>query len=326
MKVRSPLLGYNHNIRYGGRLYHVQTEDSGVNNPHIFTHMFYEGTILASKRADYAAGDEDATVRGLMQVQHKGMLKDLRDGVYDAKISSFFGDPVPASAPAPVEDAPPPEEIAAAAPNPQPTPMFAGLPAHLLADALGLASDLEFDVPLDEVTQPLPRADEEITLSEATGPASLPAIPEPDFDVSHFPQAGAQQYDEADEQQYEQADPQHFGQGDDAFYPHPDESQYPSTVRNAFDLDPLPVGTPPPLPPPQLRFTPPRVAAVARKQQPQNPIVPRPMVVVGGPSARRNTPPPARANETSIFGDEPETDKSLDEVILAYLSEDTPKK
>ena len=79
--------------------------------------------------------------------------------------------------------------------------------------------------------------------------------------------------------------------------------------------------------PPQLRFTPPRVAAVPRRVA--APVASRPMLVVGGNSARRNTPPPAspaRANETSIFGAEPETDKSLDEVILAYLSEDTPKK
>ena len=52
MKVRSPVLGYNHNVRYAGRLWHVQTEDSGVQNPHLFTHLFHDGTILATKRLD----------------------------------------------------------------------------------------------------------------------------------------------------------------------------------------------------------------------------------------------------------------------------------
>ena len=44
---QSPQLGYNHNIPHRGRLYHVQTEDSGVEKAHIFTHVFYDGTIIA---------------------------------------------------------------------------------------------------------------------------------------------------------------------------------------------------------------------------------------------------------------------------------------
>ena len=55
MKPRSPVLGYNHNVRYAERLWHVQTEDSGVGNPHIFTHLFHDGTILATKRIDEIA-------------------------------------------------------------------------------------------------------------------------------------------------------------------------------------------------------------------------------------------------------------------------------
>src|SRR5437870_10857038 len=96
MKARSPLLGYNHNIRYGGRLYHVQTEDSGVNNPHIFTHLFHAGTILATKRANYDPEQDDVTVQKLMQAQHKAMLKELRAGAFNAKIVQFFGAPAAA--------------------------------------------------------------------------------------------------------------------------------------------------------------------------------------------------------------------------------------
>jgi hypothetical protein len=48
---QSPQLGYNHNIPHRGRLYHVQTEDSGVARAHIFTHVFYDGTIVASNRS-----------------------------------------------------------------------------------------------------------------------------------------------------------------------------------------------------------------------------------------------------------------------------------
>ena len=48
MASRAPLHGYNHNVRYRNRIYHVQTEDSGVDNPHIYTHLFHGGVILAS--------------------------------------------------------------------------------------------------------------------------------------------------------------------------------------------------------------------------------------------------------------------------------------
>jgi len=94
MKPRSPVLGYNHNVRYAGRLWHVQTEDSGVNNPHIFTHLFHDGTILATKRVDYDPSSEVGVVQKLMQAQHKAMLRDLKQGAFDDKIGRFFGQPV----------------------------------------------------------------------------------------------------------------------------------------------------------------------------------------------------------------------------------------
>src|SRR5262249_9392213 len=94
MKVRSPVLGYNHNVRYAGRLWHVQTEDSGAQNPHIFTHLFHDGTILATKRTDYDPTSDVSVVQKLMQVQHKNMLRELKAGAFDEKISKFLGAPV----------------------------------------------------------------------------------------------------------------------------------------------------------------------------------------------------------------------------------------
>jgi hypothetical protein len=94
MKPRSPVLGYNHNVRYANRLWHVQTEDSGVQNPHIFTHLFHNGTILATKRLDYDPAAEVSAVQKLMQAQHKAMLRELKAGAYDEKIAKYFGEPV----------------------------------------------------------------------------------------------------------------------------------------------------------------------------------------------------------------------------------------
>lgn len=81
---RPPLLGYNHNVRHLGRLFHVQTEDSGLSRLWITTHLFYEGTILATARCSYGAEDPDEVVQKKMQNQHKTMLKKLRDGAFDS--------------------------------------------------------------------------------------------------------------------------------------------------------------------------------------------------------------------------------------------------
>ncbi len=84
----SPLLGYNTNVRHKGKLYHIQTEDSGVNHPHIITHLFADGgRIIASKKTSYAQAigveDRKSAVKKMMQEQHKAMFIALRDGVYD---------------------------------------------------------------------------------------------------------------------------------------------------------------------------------------------------------------------------------------------------
>ncbi len=79
--------GFNHNIKHRGKAYHVQTEDSGLGNPHIITHLFVGGNIIASKKTGYAdiVGAENLAqvVRELMEEQHKEMLRNLINGVYD---------------------------------------------------------------------------------------------------------------------------------------------------------------------------------------------------------------------------------------------------
>ena len=88
MAFRAPLLGYNTNVRHKGRLYHIQTEDSGIGHPHVITHLFADGgRIVGSKKTSYVEhlADEKLqdTVKKLMQAQHKAMYIALRDGVYD---------------------------------------------------------------------------------------------------------------------------------------------------------------------------------------------------------------------------------------------------
>src|SRR5580693_4208010 len=90
-KYPSPLLGYNNNVRHKGRVFHIQTEDSGVRYGHIITHLFMDGgRILKSVKTSYAehAGSERRVeiVREMMKQQHKAMFIALRDGKFDPLI------------------------------------------------------------------------------------------------------------------------------------------------------------------------------------------------------------------------------------------------
>lgn len=95
--------GFNHNIKHKGKLFHIQTEDSGRDNPHIITHVFVGGNILASKKTSYAdivkADRLEQIVRELMEEQHKSVLRNLINGVYDQGAPAADAEPkAPATA------------------------------------------------------------------------------------------------------------------------------------------------------------------------------------------------------------------------------------
>jgi len=156
---KSPLLGYNHNLQYKGRLYHVQTEDSGLSSPHIFTHLFCDGTILATKKTTYdhilQEENRDDQIRKLMQQQHKNMMRDLLHGVHDQRIFELLGtlsaDSIPQETPAVAEEPrsqqpqqrvshqPPPRVAPAPPPSMVPPPLLptAASPAQQEPDSSG---------------------------------------------------------------------------------------------------------------------------------------------------------------------------------------------
>jgi hypothetical protein len=88
---RSPILGYNHNVRFRGIVFHIQTEDSGITNPHVFTHLFHGGVIISTRKLVYDPDANDEAVKALMQAQHKAVMKDLKRGTFDDKIDSYLG-------------------------------------------------------------------------------------------------------------------------------------------------------------------------------------------------------------------------------------------
>jgi len=108
------LPGYNHNICYKGQTFHIQTEDSGRDHPHIITLLFVEGNIVARKKRDYEdiLGFErlEDVVRELMQEQHKGMLRDLKNGGYDQFLRGGAPTAGPQAPSAPPPPPPPGEE------------------------------------------------------------------------------------------------------------------------------------------------------------------------------------------------------------------------
>ena len=90
------LVGYNTNVPYKGKLYHIQTEDNGLKNPLVITLLYYKGTILASKKSSYAdlisSPDYKEKVRELMKEQHKSMMKELIRGVHGGDVAGTAGD------------------------------------------------------------------------------------------------------------------------------------------------------------------------------------------------------------------------------------------
>lgn len=88
-------LGFNTNFRHRDVVFHVQTEDSGRANPHVITHLFHGGNIIASVKSDYtdllSEADLEGAVRRLMESQHKAMLKQLSRGEHDRAIRERLG-------------------------------------------------------------------------------------------------------------------------------------------------------------------------------------------------------------------------------------------
>jgi hypothetical protein len=84
------LTGFNTDIEYEGVVYHVQTEDKGLQTPFILSLVYTGGAILASKRSPYndlvANGFEESVLAKRLSRQHKlicaavhaGRIEDLK--------------------------------------------------------------------------------------------------------------------------------------------------------------------------------------------------------------------------------------------------------
>lgn len=81
------ITGFNTDVEHDGVVYHVQTEDKGLETPLILSLVYTGGAILASKRSRYddliASGFDEKQLAERLQRQHKLICAAIRAGRID---------------------------------------------------------------------------------------------------------------------------------------------------------------------------------------------------------------------------------------------------
>jgi hypothetical protein len=96
--------GFNTDVRVGGQIFHVQTEDRGPSHPVIDTAVYQNGRVLLRRSSNYrefAASPEYSPegVRQRVEEQHRGIIQELRSGTIAALASPPAASAQPAIAP-----------------------------------------------------------------------------------------------------------------------------------------------------------------------------------------------------------------------------------
>jgi hypothetical protein len=96
------ITGFNTDIEHDGVIYHVQTEDKGIDSPIILSLVYAGGTILASKRSPYedliAEGFSDEVLAERLKRQHRLICAAIHSGrIDDLKRMSGRGKAAPVS-------------------------------------------------------------------------------------------------------------------------------------------------------------------------------------------------------------------------------------
>ena len=285
--VPPPLLGFNNNVRHRGRIFHIQTEDSGVKNPRIVTHLFADGgRIIKTTRTEYtehvARPDMQPFVRSLMKEQHKGMFTALRMGDLDQLLENVCG---------PFEQAPQASKATAASP-----PLASAAPpaAEPVVAARGPSAP-DFETPpissaFGDDERTADRSDRHHVLSNPNLRKVAPSAPPPvavplDVDVTSLERLAAK--------------------------PLSSSERTPEPAGLLAQSLPAPRKAPP---------TPPGPAAAAATAAAAGAAATAAAANLSRPASRFAAVPPKSAS--SIFGDGAISEQSLDEVILSYLAED----
>ena len=78
------ITGFNTDVQYDGNLYHVQTEDRGLEHPFLESLVYVGGTIIAKKSTSYgdqiSSGATEEKIAGLLKRQHQVIIAAIKAG------------------------------------------------------------------------------------------------------------------------------------------------------------------------------------------------------------------------------------------------------
>ncbi|HJQ97532.1 MAG TPA: hypothetical protein VJ826_04405 [Candidatus Polarisedimenticolaceae bacterium] len=90
------ITGFNTDVQYEGRVFHVQTEDRGLDNPVVESLVYTGGEIITSRRTAYAdlarsSDYSEAEVARRMESQHQALIREILSGRFDPEGPKPFG-------------------------------------------------------------------------------------------------------------------------------------------------------------------------------------------------------------------------------------------
>jgi len=90
------ITGFNTDVDHDDRVFHVQTEDKGLDHPIVESLIYCGGEIIDTRRASYAElveledFSEDAVLER-METQHQTMIREILNGRFDTDGPKPFG-------------------------------------------------------------------------------------------------------------------------------------------------------------------------------------------------------------------------------------------
>lgn len=89
------ITGFNTDVDYRGEVFHVQTEDKGLENPMVESLIYKGGEILGTRRTAYSQilenGYDEKIIIKFMEDQHRRIIEEIKRGRFD-KGGSLLGD------------------------------------------------------------------------------------------------------------------------------------------------------------------------------------------------------------------------------------------
>jgi hypothetical protein len=350
--------GFNHNIKHNKQIFHIQTEDSGALNPHIITHLFVGGNILATKKTSYAdivhADNLLQIVKELMQEQHKAMLRNLINGVYDNIAARPGGAPVDLNEtePQPVSAPPAARAQKQAEPLSLPVAQAPAQAAQAPTSTLPPPPGKPLPAPPVTLTPKQPAAEPAVVVAQDQFPAAEPTVV---VAQDQFPAAEPVQSTPPPVAKKPPAEPKTSAAASAGGFsrpvtgtkihrpPAPEKVPTTSTGQGAARVTLRPKQTEQPTQPPVAKQVPAEPSVVVEQAPAVSPPVeaqptaaqavqaqaasdePLPPEVLAAQRLAEK-PKPKDTSGPTIFGESLISEKSLDEVILGYLAgnEDGP--